>query len=135
MAIRQFVKGKDIGCILSNRCVCSFPENDFSPYIMYYRQEIASLFYGQQNRFPIPDWIIEINDENTEENNRGIKFNDYEKNGVKEYWMINLEDKSIEKYSLDKNGFDFQGKFIEGIISSASLDGFEIELKDIFEDN
>ena len=47
-----------------------------------------------------PDLIVEILSPRTVKSDRGIKKDTYEKYGVKEYWLINPQDKSIEVYHL-----------------------------------
>ena len=47
-----------------------------------------------------PDLIVEILSPRTSRNDLGIKKDTYEKYGVKEYWIINPQDKSISVYHL-----------------------------------
>lgn len=47
-----------------------------------------------------PDLVVEVLSPGTEKRDRGIKKNLYEKCGVKEYWLVNPETKSVEVYLL-----------------------------------
>ena len=52
-----------------------------------------------------PDLVIEILSPSTAANDRGAKKDTYERVGVKEYWLVNPTDKSIEVYHLAENRF------------------------------
>ena len=47
-----------------------------------------------------PDLVVEILSRSTMHNDIGIKKDIYERNGVKEYWIINTWSKAIEVYHL-----------------------------------
>ena len=133
MLLWDFVKKRKIGQVFGTRCVCDFEDNFFSPGIIYYENSKADKFYDEMNRFPVPDLIVEFNDENTEENNRGVKFDAYENKAVKEYWMVNAENKTIEQYVLDKGTFDFIGLTNSGKVKSILIIDFETSVEEIFE--
>jgi Uma2 family endonuclease len=133
VALIEYVRLNKLGKVFGVRCVCDFGENFFSPNIIYFDKEKSKVFEGNTNRFPIPNLIVECNDESCEEQNRGIKFEEYAKHGVEEYWMLNPNNESIEQYQLEKGKFDFVGLIKkEDIIESIVLKGFKICLKDIF---
>ena len=48
----------------------------------------------------VPDLAVEVLSRSTMKNDRGKKREIYERNGVKEYWIINPFDKTIEVYHL-----------------------------------
>lgn len=50
-----------------------------------------------------PDLIVEVLSPSTAKNDRGYKKNLYEKCGVKEYWIVDIESRSIEVYLLKEN--------------------------------
>ncbi len=133
MLLWGFLKKNKTGEVFGARCVCNFDDNFFSPDIFYYESRNAKLFYAEMNSFPIPDFIIEFNDENTEANNRGVKFEEYKRKGVKEYWMVNTESKTVEQYLLTKGIFDFMGFTKSGKLKSFVVNEFECSLEDIFE--
>ena len=60
--------------------------------------------YGNING--VPDLIVEVLSRSTEKNDRGIKKDVYERNGVKEYWIVSPKNKDIEVYHL------VEGKFV-----------------------
>jgi Uma2 family endonuclease len=50
-----------------------------------------------------PDFIIEIMSESTAAKDMNEKLFLYEDHGVKEYWIVDIWDKTIKTYILDKN--------------------------------
>jgi Uma2 family endonuclease len=132
-ALINYVKLNKLGEVFGGRCLCDFGENFFSPNIIYFDKEKSKVFKGNTNSFPIPNLIVECNDESCEEQNRGIKFEEYAKYGVEEYWMLNPNNEGIEQYQLEKGKFDFVGLIKkEEVIESLALKGFKICLEDIF---
>lgn len=83
-----------------------------------------------------PDWIIEILSPGNSKKEVKDKFEIYQENGVREYWLVYPDDKSIIVYVLNE-----QGKYIglpplteDDIASSFVFPDLEINLKDVFED-
>ena len=54
--------------------------------------------YGNING--VPDLVVEILSRSTQKHDRGVKMQVYERNGVKEYWIVSQLEKSIEVYHL-----------------------------------
>lgn len=52
-----------------------------------------------------PDLVVEILSPGTAKNDRGRKKDDYEKSGVKEYWIVSPSDKLVEQYLLQDGKF------------------------------
>lgn len=52
-----------------------------------------------------PDLVVEVLSPSTLRNDRGHKRDVYARCGVREYWIINPADKSVEIYRLDGSGF------------------------------
>ena len=132
----DFVSENNLGEILGGRCVCDFGENFFSPNIIYLDKEKSRAIKGSTNRFPIPNLIVECNDDSCEEQNMGVKFEEYAKFGVEEYWMMNPNNETIEQYQQEKGVFDFVGLIKKkDVIESKVLKGFKVFLEDIFNNN
>lgn len=52
-----------------------------------------------------PDLVVEVLSPSTLRNDRGHKKNVYARCGVREYWIVNPADKSVEIYYADKGDF------------------------------
>lgn len=53
-----------------------------------------------------PDLIVEVLSFGTQKNDRGYKKNLYEKCGVKEYWLVDPETRTVEVYLSKEGKFD-----------------------------
>lgn len=60
---------------------------------------------GNKNITGAPDLVVEVLSPSTAKNDRLIKFNSYEKAGVKEYWIVDPYNQTIEVYLLEKEVF------------------------------
>ncbi len=84
----------------------------------------------------VPELIIEVLSSSTSSKDTRDKFNLYEENGVKEYWIVYPGEHLIDIYKLgsDKR-YRFIGKYSkEDTISPERFDNLSISLKDIFEE-
>ena len=103
-----------------------------------------------ENFYGVPDMVVEIFSRSTMKRDMTIKKDIYERNGVKEYWLINPWSESIEvyllrdgKYILDnvyqnyrdndlKNMTDEERAEVEMEVPVAVLDGFKVKIRNIF---
>lgn len=80
-----------------------------------------------------PDMIIEILSPSSVKLDRWKKYQLYEKAGVKEYWLVDPVNESVEIHLLLNGHYKFQGVFTkEDTISVHVLSNFEINLSHIF---
>jgi len=83
-----------------------------------------------------PDMIVEILSPATAKKDMNDKFNLYEENGVKEYWVVYPRDKTINVFLLQENGKYHDGSLyeFEGKVPIHIFDNYTIDLKDIFDE-
>ena len=83
-----------------------------------------------------PDLIVEVLSESTAKKDYNEKFNLYEENGVKEYWIADPANKSIEIFSLINDKYESLGIYSEreGIteVEGNLFPDLKIPLKTIF---
>lgn len=89
---------------------------DFEPDIFWISPENDQCSLGPDNRYWLgaPDLIIEILSPSTAYRDRGIKYEIYEKHGVREYWLVDPEAAFIEVYVLADGRFSRLGLFRNG---------------------
>ena len=80
-----------------------------------------------------PDWIIEIVSPGNSSHNYVYKLNLYEKAGVREYWIVNPQKKSIYVYYLEKTQFEttpytFQDKIKVNIYEDLWIDFSKLDI-------
>jgi len=59
-----------------------------------------------------PDVIVEVLSPSSAKNDKGYKKSLYEKNGVKEYWIVDPDAKSIDAYHLHDGVFELDNAYI-----------------------
>jgi len=129
-----YVYDRNLGKVAYEKVMVRFSRNDYEPDICFWRQEKAKDFGLKQSAFPLPDFIVEILSESTKERDRGIKFQDYALHGVEEYWIVDPETSTIEQYLLSDQTYDLTLKLKSGVILSNVIEGFQLEVDQLFND-
>ena len=82
-----------------------------------------------------PDLIIEILSPGNSKKEMGIKFNLYEENKVKEYWIVEPAENCIYVYTLQNNKYIGLKPCIEGeLITSPLFPDLKFEIEKVFEE-
>ncbi|MGJ7922937.1 Uma2 family endonuclease [Neobacillus sp. LXY-4] len=90
---------------------------------------------GDKNITGAPDLVIEVLSPSTARNDRLIKFNSYERAGVKEYWIVDPYNMSVEIYSLVGNSYTQAAVFgKDDLLSVGIFNDMQINLKNIFKE-
>lgn len=133
--LNTFVEKHDLGAVRVEKCLCVFPRNDYEPDIAFFGPEKASRFHSNTMKFPVPDFVVEVLSETTEHRDRGVKFEDYEAHGVREYWIIDPTEgrETIEQYVLEGGAFQLRLKSGSGEIASQVIPNFRIPIRTIFD--
>ena len=84
--------------------------------------------------FGAPDLVVEILSPYTSRRDLDEKFHLYESSGVLEYWVVDPGYGSIQAFRLSEDGCYGDGEVFvrEGKLTSKVLDGFLIDLSDLF---
>lgn len=85
-------------------------------------------FYG------VPDLIIEITSPSTIRKDKVLKFNRYEKVGVREYWIVEPDGKFISAFTLGENGRYGRPDIYtdEDVVKVSIFEDLEIDLNTVF---
>lgn len=83
--------------------------------------------------FGAPDWVIEVVSPSTADLDRGQKHDLYARHGVREYWIIDPENRSVNRWTDGERPLG-RGESItaQGLVQSAVLPEFRVSLADIF---
>ncbi|MDO8365298.1 MAG: Uma2 family endonuclease [Saprospiraceae bacterium] len=80
-----------------------------------------------------PDLVVEILSKGTTNYDRGIKKDIYEQFAVREYWIVDPQNRSIEVYRMENNRFRlYSFAAEEGMVKSLVLEGLELEVEAVF---
>ena len=59
-----------------------------------------------------PDLVIEVLSPSTERHDRSVKFNLYERAGVREYWLVDPENRTIEQHLLQNGRLELHTVYV-----------------------
>ena len=131
-AMRAFVQQKDLGIVqIAPLPVRLWPGKIREPDILFVAGEHADRI-GEQVYGP-PDLVVEVLSPATQRTDRQEKTTEYARAGVREYWMVDPEARTIEVLGLREGRYQLLGKWGEGgTARSEVLEGFEVAVKEIF---
>ena len=151
--LNNYVRDNKLGIIFHDNMDVHLPDgNLFRPDFAFISAGNAKLGLDKvDDRFHgVPDMVAEIFSRSTMKRDITVKKDVYERNGVKEYWMIDPWRQSIEvyllrdgKYFLDEIYFNYTDKELSDLpederaavkmeVPVAVLDGFTIKIRNIF---
>jgi len=85
-----------------------------------------------------PDLIVEITSDSTMKKDYNEKFNTYEENGVREYWIVNPDSNSMELFKLDNDKYRSVGIYniADGAteVTSELFPDLTVNLIEVFKD-
>lgn len=82
-----------------------------------------------------PDLIVEILSPSTAKTDVQDKFDLYEESGVKEYWIVHVDEKILELFYLNGGRYQLERMYTqEDTFHSVVFDKLQIDLKAIFTD-
>lgn len=108
--------------------------NAYHPDILFIKKD-RSFILDNKEKVVIgsPDLVVEILSKTTAAHDKGAKKETYERNGVREYWLVDPRNKSVEVYGLMEQRYKLIAYQEEtGIVKSAALEGFEVDIEKIF---
>ncbi len=131
----DFVINHDLGVVLyAPLDVVLDDNNTYHPDIFFIRKERSFIMDDKEEVvIGAPDLVVEILSKSTAGNDRGIKKDNYEKYGVREYWLVDPKNNAVEVYTLVDERYKLVGYVVEtGVVKSAVLEGFELEIEPVF---
>jgi Uma2 family endonuclease len=133
--LNVFVSAKDLGFVGFEKILIKLSRNDFEPDVCFFRKEVADTFSDKTMFFPAPDFIAEIFSKSTQAIDRGVKFEDYAFHGVKEYWIIDADNETVEQYLLnDEKRYELFVKLNEGTVYCKTVSVFNIPVRALFDE-
>ena len=124
----NYVSFYNLGTVLGSRTVVKVDDkNGYEPDILFVsnhnKAEITKTYIDGS-----PDFIVEILSATTKRYDLGSKRDYYEKIGVKEYWVVDIDNKEIIKHTLTQNRFE-ETPIAKGKLKSVTINGFWINVE------
>ncbi len=82
-----------------------------------------------------PDLVVEVLSPSTHQRDRELKAKLYAQYGVREYWLVDPDTRSIEVMGLEAEGFSSRGVYPEGsAVDSKTLPGMDLMVSQVFQE-
>ena len=145
-----------LGICFGDHMDVNFPDgNVFQPDFIFISSANEKLYFEKRNLsfHGVPDMVAEIFSKSTMKRDLGIKKDVYERNGVKEYWIIDPWRENIDVYLLRDGKYELDGHYenwsddelaeraelpeeerpeVKMEVPVAVLDGFTVKIRNIF---
>ena len=128
----NYANTHDLGEVRIEKALCVFQRNDYEPDIVFFGPEKTAKLRPKTLKFPVPDFVCEVLSDSTTKRDRGVKFQDYEAHGVREYWIVNPDRRELEQYVLERGRYVLRMKSRTGEVTSAAIKGFRAPLAAFF---
>ena len=133
--LSEFVEDKKAGMVLFSPVNLYLNDkNAFQPDIIFLSKD-GNAVIKRDGIYGAPDIVIEILSPSTAHYDLREKFKVYERTGVREYWIVDPDMKTVEVYINDGGAFSLKYKVeVKGEVGSTVLENFKIKLEEIFTD-
>ena len=132
MILRMFVNENGLGTVLwAPMDVVLSDTNVVQPDILFISNERRGII-TENNISGAPDLVIEILSLSTADRDRQLKLALYARFGVREYWIVDPDSKSIQVMELGDEGYDIIRNYESGEALSSVLPEFRATLDEIF---
>lgn len=130
-----FVSEHDGGEVHGGKCLVHCQRNDYEPDVCFFGAVTVATFTPDQRLFPPPDLAVEVLSPATIELDRKLKWQDYARHGVCEYWIVDPDRRMVEQYVLppDSPEYVLRARLAEGgRLTSVVIVGFTTPVADFF---
>jgi Uma2 family endonuclease len=102
------------------------------PDVFWVAEESACVDQGSHYAGP-PDLVIEVLSPSNTENDRVTKFDLYQREGVREYWIVNPTEDYLEVYALTAGAYRRVGAFKPGMTFTSPVLAASVPAADLFD--
>jgi Uma2 family endonuclease len=129
----KYAEKNNLGQVFIAPLDVSFNEKDiFQPDVFFIRKDNLSII-GEKMIEGVPDLVVEVLSPSSAYHDLRTKFRVYEQSGVQEYWIVDLERKSVEVFSNSGKKFQLEQEVEgEGPVESLLLSGFSVAVDELF---
>jgi len=131
--IRTFVRRRDLGLFWSSPVHLILAEHvEYEPDLCFVSKQRRSIWQDRNLAGP-PDLIIEVISESNRTHDTVVKFRDYERCAVREYWLVDPRQEHIRTHFLEGGRYVPLGVFGRGDrVITRVLEGLNLDPAGIF---
>ncbi len=132
-ALYRYLQQHALGEIFFAPCDVVFSEiNVVQPDLIFVSRERMTIL-TEANIQGAPDLVVEILSPSTAQRDLGIKRNLYAKFGVREYWIVDPESKTVQVLSWTEAGYRVEAIVLQaGVHNSSVFPDLNLNLTEIF---
>lgn len=132
-ALHLHVRNHELGKIFCAPCDVVFSEiNVVQPDLLFVSKQRPDILANANVRGS-PDLVVEILSPSTGKRDLGIKRTLYAKYGVREYWIVDPESKTVEVLSWTETGYRTEAVVPKiGVLNSGLFPNLNLNLAEIF---
>ena len=133
LRLGTFIYGRNLGKVYCSPFDVVLSDTDVvQPDLLFVSNSRESII-TEENVRGAPDLVVEILSPATAERDRTVKLDLYARYGVREYWIVDPDDKKITVLVRGESRFEVVGIYeAEESLRSPTLAGFSIALREIF---
>ena len=135
MLLSTFVTQRQSGKVYGGKCLVHCQRNDYEPDVCFFGAATVATFTPDLLLFPPPDLAVEVLSPDSIDLDRKLKWQDYARHGVREYWIVDPDRRMVEQYvlPLDSREYVLKTRLAEGgQLTSVVIDGFTTPVADLF---
>ena len=129
--IHVHIRARKLGVVIAAPMDVIFTPNDtIQPDILFIVADRLDIIDRQVKG--APDFIVEILSEGNTAKDMSYKKHIYESSGVREYWVVNLKKQILRQYENIEGEFFSKQFNIGDTVQSLVIEGFSLEINDLF---
>lgn len=130
--VREFLKKNPQGEVYFAPMDVVLSEYDIvQPDVLFISNERKSIL-TEANVQGAPDWVVEILSPSSIERDRNLKLKLYSRHAVKEYWIVDPEQLSVEVYCRENETLKLKQAAVDGSVGCKLMPSLQISVKDLF---
>jgi Uma2 family endonuclease len=103
---------------------------------LIYISKSRSAIVSRRGLEAAPDLVIEILSDSTVARDRGVKMHIYARHGIRRYWIVDPEARTLEVYSLRDGVYERTAAYRDGDVLAVDVpDGFTIDLAELWRED
>jgi Uma2 family endonuclease len=125
--MRTYVKARDLGWVIGSPCDVLSEHTILQPDVLFISKARGAIISNTIKG--ALDLVVEVLSSNREYDER-VKFQEYERSGVLEYWIVDPEAESAKVFR--RAGNNFAAVPVTDVLTTPLLPGFTLRVADLF---
>ena len=124
--------GSDLAEVASGKALMQVGDDLYEPDVAIWTK-LPKPFDNKMILYPPCNLVVEVLSEKTKEKDRGFKFVNYAKAGIQEYWIVDANKETVERYLNEDLAYAIEAIYtVDDSITSEALAGAELPVAAFF---